>query len=163
MVRITTIEEAPEKLKRDFERREKDAPRDYVPELNQKTLKLLSKNFFYYMDFFGINKKEQAIWLGLDKVNYTTLKNYREKKTIKADWDAYNRIADLLGIVKSLKVIYPRSGELFQNWLSVRRKIFNGKSASEFITERPHDSYMNIKAVRRVLDLYRNGVINDLT
>lgn len=135
---------------------------EYIPTLDDRTMMLLSKAFFSYTEMFGLKKKEMFIWLGLAENSYNTLKNYK-KDGFKKNWDIYTRVADLLGIVKSLKVIYPRNKELFSDWLSVPRDLFHGKSAREFIVEKPHESALRIKSVRRILDMYRNGSINDLT
>lgn len=164
MVKIVSLENAPKSLQEHFFDKTNLSDRErYQPKLDEKTLKLLSKNFFYYMDFFGIQKKDQSVWLGFSKPNYSTLRSYRERQTIRDDWDSYTRVADLFGIVKSLKVLYPRNEELVKNWMNVPRDIFKGKTAKDFIVEKPHESLMRIKAVRRILDLYRNGSINDLT
>jgi len=68
----------------------------------------------------------------------------------------------LLGIVKSLSVIYPRNPEIVNGWLHKNRKIFKGKSALELVTEDPLQSQAALFTVRRVLDMYRNGVIFEL-
>jgi hypothetical protein len=160
MVKIINEKDSPVEIREAISSRK--VP-EFTPSLDEKTLTILSKNFFYYMKKFGFKKSEQAIWLGMGTLNYTTLKKYRDTETLRADWDIYNRVAELFGIIKSLGVLYPRNEEIVHNWVNVKRDIFNGKSAREFICEEPHESYMRIRSVRRILDMYRNGVINDIS
>lgn len=159
MVKIVSIENAPEQLKERY----KSKKREFDPKLDEETIALLLKNFFLYADLLSFNKKEQMTLLGFNQMDYKTLSKMRNKKESKLfSWDTYNRIANFLGIIKSLKIIYPRNEELAFHWLDVNREIFNGKAAKTFLTEKPQESYTRIEAVRRILDLYRNGSINDV-
>jgi hypothetical protein len=139
---------------------EANTERGFVPTLDEKSAKLLGRNFFKICEDFKIEPRDQVLILGQKHVR--TILNWKKEQTIGQTWDVFNRVSLLLGIVKSLNVIYPRSPEVVNNWLHKKRKIFKGKSAIELIVEDPLQSQAALFTVRRVLDMYRNGVIFEL-
>ena len=139
---------------------ENNPERNFQPILDRKNADLLGKNFFKVCEEFNINPKDQVIILG--QKHLRTIQNWKKENAIGQTWDVFNRVSLLLGIVKSLSVIYPRNPEIVNGWLHKNRKIFKGKSALELVTEDPLQSQAALFTVRRVLDMYRNGVIFEL-
>jgi hypothetical protein len=139
---------------------EKSSERAFVPTLDQDSAELLGKNFFKICDEFHIDPKDQVLILG--QKHLRTIQNWKKENTVGQSWDVFNRVSLLLGIVKNLNVIYPRNSDVVNSWLHKKRKIFKGKSALELITEDPLQGQAALFTVRRVLDLYRNGVIFEL-
>lgn len=135
--------------------------RVFDPVLDDENANLLGKNFFKICKDFNITPKEQVIILG--QKHLRTVKNWEKSKTIGQSWDVFNRVSQLIGIVKSLNVIYPRNPEVVNQWMHKPRKIFKNKSAIDIITENPLQSHAALYTVRRVLDCYRNGVLVELS
>lgn len=134
--------------------------RNFQPTLDRENADLLGKNFFKICEEYKIDSKDQVIILG--QKHLRTIQNWKKENTIGQTWDVFNRVSLLLGIVKSLNVIYPRNPEIVNEWLHKNRKLFKGKSALELIVEDPLQSQAALFTVRRVLDMYRNGVILEL-
>lgn len=163
-MKIINITKAPKEILKRHEERVADKKKAFTPDLDKKTIALLLKNFFFYTEYLGFNKKDEMLLLGNEGMDYKTLTKMKEKGSSKIfTWDTYHRVANFLGIIKSLKIIYPRNEELVKHWIDVERDVFSNKSAKSFLIEKPIDSYKRIESVRRILDLYRNGTINDLT
>jgi hypothetical protein len=139
---------------------ESNPERSFQPTLDRENAHLLGKNFFKICEEFNIEPKDQVIILG--QKHLRTIQNWKKENTIGQTWDVFNRVSLLLGIVKSLNVIYPRNPEIVNSWLHKNRKLFSGRSALELITEDPLQSQAALFIVRRVLDMYRNGVIFEL-
>ena len=132
----------------------------FVSKLDKQNADLLGKNFFKICEDFNISLDDQAILLG--QKHKRTITNWKKEKTIGQSWDVFNRVSLLLGIVKSLNVIYPRNPEVVNSWMHKKREIFKSKSAIEMIIGQPLQSQAALFTVRRVLDMYRNGVILEL-
>jgi hypothetical protein len=139
---------------------EKNPARGFVPTLDEENANLLGKNFFKICGDFQIEPKDQVVILGQKHIR--TIQNWKKENTVGQTWVVFNRVSQLLGIVKSLSMIYPRNPEVVNSWLHKKRNIFKGKSALEVITEDPMQSQAALFTVRRVLDMYRNGVIFEL-
>ncbi len=138
---------------------EEKRPR-FDPSLDKENADLLGKNFFKICEEFNIAPQDQVTLLGQKHIR--TINNWKREKTVGQTWDVFNRVSLLLGIVKSLNVIYPRNQEVVREWMHKKRKIFKGKSAIELIVEVPIQSQAALYTVRRILDMYRNGVILEL-
>lgn len=132
----------------------------FTPTLDQENADLLGRNFFKICEDFNIDSKDQLVILGQKHIR--TIQNWKKENTIGQTWDLFNRVIQLLAIVKNLQVIYPKNPEIVKDWLHKRRNIFKGKSALELITEQPLQSQAALYTVRRVLDMYHNGVIFEL-
>jgi hypothetical protein len=97
-------------------------------------------------------------------VQERTIYNSRVNKTLPLPCnDRYRRIGLLLGIKKNLEILFPRNEEVRKNWLHVPRSIFKGLSAMDMIRSEPVESMSRLFTVRRLLDMYRNGSLNELT
>lgn len=141
-------------------RLEGNPARGFIPTLDDESANLLGKNFFKICEDLRIDPKDQVVILG--QKHLRTIQNWKKGNTIGQTWDVFNRVSQLLGIVKSLNVIYPRNPEVVNEWLHKKREIFKGKSAIEIMIEDPMQSQAALFTVRRVLDMYRNGVILEL-
>ncbi len=139
---------------------ESNPERSFKPTLDRENADLLGKNFFKICEDFKIDPKDQVVILG--QKHLRTIQNWKKENTIGQTWDVFNRVSLLLGIVKSLNVIYPRNPEIVNSWMHKSRRLFKGKTALELIVEDPLQSQAALFTVRRVLDMYRNGVIFEL-
>ena len=135
--------------------------RNFIPKLNGENANLLGKNFFQICEEFNISPNHQVILLG--QKHLRTINNWKRDKIVGESWDVFNRVSLLLGIVKNLSIIYPRNPEVAKEWMHKKRKIFYGKSALDLIFDDPIQSQAALFTIRRVLDMYRNGVIFELS
>ncbi|SMF67492.1 hypothetical protein [Pseudobacteriovorax antillogorgiicola] len=120
-----------------------------------------AKALWLLKDDLALRTKDLALLMDL---NVRTLRDARKKGHFPClSNDRLLRLAHLLGINKSLEIIFPRNEEIRKNWLHVKRDLFNGKSALEMIEADPLNSLPRLYAVRRVLELYRVGTIHNMT
>lgn len=115
---------------------------------------VLGKAFWNIVEHYKIGRDDQAVLLGI-KNNRQRLIDLEKKKLIPVDPDKYFRVAQLIGIHKSLRLLYPHNRNVVYDWMSTPREMFNGLSALDFIRKDPVNSLARLFTVRRRLDQIR--------
>lgn len=105
--------------------------------------------FFRLMDKWGCSVAEQKVLLG--SVGTTTYLKYKSLPDVCLSHDLMERISYLMGIHKSLRIIYSNQGENTYQWVSKpnRAAPFNGQSALQFMLS---GRITELSDVRRYLD-----------
>lgn len=127
----------------------KQAPND------TELLHALGKAFWNLADHYQLTQKEIAVLLGLKTENRQRLTQLKTKKEIPDDPDKRLRVSHLIGIHKSLRILFPQNRDVVYSWIKTKRDLFEGKSAMEYIAEEPLQSLPRIFSVRRLLDQIR--------
>ena len=112
----------------------------------RKSLARLTIRLF---DLWNLNTEDQAILLGLATNKPSILSKYRNGKPLDDNLDLLDRAGHLLGIHKSLRMIFPNNKELAYRWVTQPNKHFNNKSPLDIMKERRFEGLL---AVRRYLD-----------
>ena len=73
--------------------------------------------------------------LGIASSNRAALSNYRRGKPIGTSRDQYERVGHLLGIHKSLRLLFPQNRDLAYRWMSTRNKAFENLTPVEVVKE----------------------------
>jgi len=121
----------------------------------EKVREALGRAFWKIAGKYGLSRTEQAAILGI-KANNQRLGSMEENGEIPDDPDKVLRASHLVGIHKSLRVMFPQNREVVYHWLKTKRELFKGKSAMEYIMEGdPSASIMRLYSVRRLLDQLR--------
>ncbi len=129
--------------------------------LSPKNSVIVGKLLWLLVDEFELSISDLEVLLD---VNGRSLYDAKDARRLPTPCnDRYRRVGHLLGIKKNLEIIFPRNEEVRKNWLKVPREVFKGKSAIEMIKENPLDSMSRLFTVRRLLEMFRNGSINELT
>lgn len=128
--------------------------------LTDENAALLGRAFWLMADEYTLKSRDAMAVLGLN--NRATLANHRTKKSIPRTYDAFRRVSLMLGIKKNLELIYPQNAEVRSHWLHVKRHCFKEMSALEFISDDLLTSQSRIFTVRRLLDMLRNGTVNEV-
>lgn len=124
---------------------------------DESSASTLGKSFWRMAELYQFTQSEQADLLGI-KYNRQRLSSLQNAKKIPLDTDKFFRVGQLLGIHKSLRLLFPHNREIVYSWMKTKREIFGGYSAVEFITQNPMESLQRLCAVRRTLEQIRSSV-----
>ncbi len=127
-------------------------------EVNKESAKVLGKAFWNLVNLYNLTREEQALLLGVKPENRQRLNSLQSKQEIPVDPDKFQRVGNLLGIHKSLRIMFPHNRELAYAWMKTPRDIFHNQSAMQFIANDPVNSFARLFTVRRILDQMR---VND--
>ena len=113
---------------------------------------MVSKRVMTLLDHWKLSTEDQAALLGIAASNRAALSNYRSGKPIGTSRDQYERVGHLLGIHKSLRLLFPQNRELAYRWMSTRNKAFDNLSPVEVVKEW---GFAGLLMVRSYLDRAR--------
>ncbi|HSO05723.1 MAG TPA: MbcA/ParS/Xre antitoxin family protein [Pelomicrobium sp.] len=103
------------------------------------------------LDHWGLSATEQAAVLGLSPENRSTIARYRHGAPLADNRDLLDRAGHLLGIHKSLRIIFPHDRDLAYRWIATPNRRL-GARPLDIIIER---GFEGLLAVRRYLDFER--------
>jgi Protein of unknown function (DUF2384) len=103
------------------------------------------------LDHWNLTAAEQSALLGLSTTSRSTLARYREGEPLADSRDLLDRAGHLLGIHKSLRILFPYDRDLAYGWMTqFNRRL--GARPVDLISER---GFEGLLAVRRYLDFQR--------
>lgn len=103
-------------------------------------------------DHWQLSTSEQLSLLGFSKENRATLSKYRKGQPLTNDRDKLERAGGLLGIHKSLRLLFPHDRELAYSWMKRPNRAFNGLTPTQLIDQQ---GMIGIYMVRSYLDSQR--------
>ena len=74
-----------------------------------------------------LSSADALMLLGLNESSRTTLERYRDGKPIGQNRDLLERVSHLMGIHKSLRLLYPRNPEMRASWIRMPNGAFGGE------------------------------------
>jgi len=98
-----------------------------------------------------LSTTEQAEILGLSAGSRTTIARYRSGEPLADSRDLLDRAGHLLGIHKSLRLLFPHDRDLAYRWMTQPNRTL-GERPVDLIVER---GFEGLLAVRRYLDFQR--------
>lgn len=102
-------------------------------------------------DHWQLSTVEQAALLGLSPDNRSTLSRYRKGEPLADNRDLLDRAGHLLGMHKSLRILFPHDRDLAYRWMTtVNRRL--GARPVDVVVER---GFEGLLALRRYLDFER--------
>ena len=114
----------------------------------------LAKLVVNLFDLWKLAPADQAALLGLSPGSRSTLARYRRGEPLADSADLIARVGHLLGIHKSLRILFPHDRDLAYRWITSANRRFDGATPLEVIKRY---GYEGILAVRRYLDFERGG------
>ena len=102
-------------------------------------------------DHWGLSSAEQAALLGLSPGNRATIARYRRGEPFGESRDLIERAGHLLGIHKSLRILFPHDRDLAYTWI----KAHNQRLAASPLEIMIARGFEGLLAVRRYLDFER--------
>jgi transcriptional regulator with XRE-family HTH domain len=103
------------------------------------------------LDHWRLSMTEQAEMLGLSPASRSTLARYRSGEPLADSRDLLDRAGHLLGIHKSLRLLFPHDRELAYRWMTQPNRRL-GRRPVDLVIER---GFEGLLAVRRYLDFQR--------
>ncbi len=102
-------------------------------------------------EHWDLSLPEQAGLLGLSVSNRASIARYRAGEPLADSRDLLDRVGCLLGIHKTLRIMFPRNRELAYRWMSAFNRRL-GRRPVDLVLER---GFEGLLAVRRYLELER--------
>jgi len=93
----------------------------------------LAKMVMVLFDHWRLSTEDQLALLGLSTTNRGVLTRYRKGDPLAPNRDLLERVGIMLGIHKSLRLLFPHNRELAYAWMSQRNKAFDGMPPVESI------------------------------
>lgn len=112
----------------------------------------LAKLVVKLFDHWVLSTQDEAALLGLSPESRSTLARYRRGDPLADSADLIARVGHLLGIHKSLRIIFPHDADLAYRWISTPNRRFQGSTPLEIMKRY---GFEGILAVRRYLDFER--------
>ena len=95
----------------------------------------LAKMVMVLLKHWKLSTEDQAALLGIASSNRAALSNYRSGKPIGTSRDQYERVGHLLGIHKSLRLLFPQNRDLAYRWMTTRNKVFDNLTPVDVVKE----------------------------
>ncbi|HEX3845309.1 MAG TPA: antitoxin Xre/MbcA/ParS toxin-binding domain-containing protein [Steroidobacteraceae bacterium] len=111
----------------------------------------LARMIIRLFEHWDLSLPEQSGLLGLSSSNRASIARYRAGEPLADNRDLLDRASCLLGIHKTLRIIFPQNRELTYRWMgSFNRRL--GQRPVDLVLER---GFEGLIAVRRYLELER--------
>ncbi|MBI3370787.1 MAG: DUF2384 domain-containing protein [Betaproteobacteria bacterium] len=117
----------------------------------QDSRKRLARMVVRLFDHWQISPPDQASLLGLSPDSRATVARYRKGDPLADSTDLLARAGHLLGIHKTLRILFPHDRDLAYRWVSTPNRRFGDRTPLETLRQ----GYEGILAVRRFLDFER--------
>lgn len=88
-----------------------------------------------FFDLWSRSRNQQLAFLGLPQYEGSVLTHYREGKSVGHDPEKIERVNALLGVHKSLRLLFPGNPEPCYAWISQPNLAFSGLSPAAVIEE----------------------------
>jgi len=95
----------------------------------------LAKMVMKLFEHWKLPTEDQLGLLGLSRTNRGALTRYRKGEPLAPNRDLLERVGILLGIHKSLRILFPHNRELAYAWMIQRNRAFEGRTPTEAINE----------------------------
>lgn len=112
----------------------------------------MAKMLMSLFEHWRIDVSTQAELLGLSKTSRTAISKYKKGAPLPDSRDLIDRVGNLFGIHKSLRLLYPHNRELVYAWPSLRNRSLDNHTPLEIMVEQ---GLPGIAAMRGYLDFVR--------
>ena len=112
----------------------------------------LARMVMKLLEHWQLSTEDQAALLGLATSNRAALGRYRRGEAIGGGRDQLERVGHLLGIHKSLRLLFPQNLDLAYRWVTTRNRAFDNRTPVDVIKEH---GFAGLLMVRGYLDRAR--------
>jgi uncharacterized protein (DUF2384 family) len=112
----------------------------------------LARMVMKLLDHWQLSTEDQAALLGLAVSNRAALSRYRRGEAIGSSRDQFERVGHLLGIHKSLRLLFPQNLDLAYRWMTTRNRALDNRTPVEVIKDQ---GFAGLLVVRGYLDRAR--------
>jgi uncharacterized protein (DUF2384 family) len=110
-------------------------PVDAVKTVSEHNRSRISKMLIMLFKHWNLSTKDQLGLLGISKNNRSLLQRYRRGDPLTNDRDKLDRVAILLSIHKSLRLLFPHNRNLAYSWMTTPNRAFNEGTPTKLIDE----------------------------
>ena len=103
-------------------------------------------------DHWQLEQSEQLALLGMSEASRMTLRRYRKGGALNGNRDLLDRVSHLLGIHKSLRILYPHNRDLAYRWPKSPNKRLRNITPVEFVRR---EGFGGLTSIRHMLDVER--------
>ena len=111
----------------------------------------LARMIVRLLDHWAVSTAEQSALLGLSAASRSTLSRYRSGEPLADSRDLIDRAGHLLGIHKSLRILFAHDRDLAYRWMSTPNARFGARPVDVVVTH----GFEGLLALRRYLDFQR--------
>ncbi|MFI4885869.1 MAG: antitoxin Xre/MbcA/ParS toxin-binding domain-containing protein [Steroidobacterales bacterium] len=111
----------------------------------------LARMVIRLFEHWGLSTPEQSGLLGLSTSNRASIARYRAGEPLADNRDLLDRVSCLLGIHKTLRIIFPQNRDLVYRWMSTFNRRL-GQRPVDLVLER---GFEGLIALRRYLEVER--------
>ena len=122
---------------------------DQYSQANRAKLATMVTRLF---DHWELEQSEQLALLGWSEGSRSTLHRYRSGRALSGNRDLLDRVSHLLGIHKSLRILYPHNRELAYRWPKSPNKRLQNLTPVEFVRR---EGFGGLASIRHMLDVER--------
>jgi len=112
----------------------------------------LTRMVIRLFELWKIEPPDQMALLGLAETSRMTLARYRKGEPLADNRDLLDRVANLLSIHRSLRILFPKNRDLAYRWPTTPNRAFEGRTPVEVIRR---DGFLGLLVVKRYLDFER--------
>ncbi|MCW5605731.1 MAG: DUF2384 domain-containing protein [Burkholderiales bacterium] len=117
----------------------------------RETRERLARMVTRLFEHWQLSAAEQAALLGLSADNRSTLARYRKGDPLADSRDLLDRVGHLLGIHKSLRILFPHDRDLAYRWMTTPNRRFGVRPVDIVVAH----GFEGLLALRRYLDFER--------
>ncbi len=105
-------------------------------------------------NLWQLSAVDQLMLLGLNESNRIALQRYAKGEALAANRDLLERVGHLLGIHKSLKLLFPKNPEIASGWMVSPNALFGGETPIAVVRR---FGFAGLLMVRGTLDRMRGS------
>lgn len=126
-----------------------DGDRTTIETRSREGRTALAKMVMNLFDLWKLSAQEQMAFLGLSEGSRMSLTRYRKGEPLADNRDLLDRVANLLSIHQSLRVLFPQNRDIAYRWPTTPNRAFGGQSPAELIRK---EGFLGLLIVKRYLD-----------
>lgn len=122
---------------------------DTVKTVSEHNRSRISKMSIMLFEHWNLSTKDQLGLLGVSKNNRSLLQRYRRGGPLINDRDKLDRVAMLLSIHKSLRLLFPHNRNMAYSWMTTPNRAFKEGTPTKLIDEQ---GMMGLYIVKKYLN-----------
>ena len=95
----------------------------------------LAKMCVRLLELWRLERRQQAVMLGLSPRTRSTLRNYANGTPLPDQRDILDRAGHLMGIIKSLEILFPDNPELIEAWATTPDRALGGLTPYQVVEQ----------------------------
>lgn len=127
---------------------------DLSPSRTRDERVVLARAVTRLFELWDLGTADQLMLLGLNESNRIALQRYAKGEALAANRDLLERVGHLLGIHKSLKLLYPKNPQIVAGWMSSPNAAFDSSIPVDVVRR---FGFAGLLMVRGTLDRMRGA------